>query len=284
MNSIFPKACVAASILATFAGCNGPRAGRMPLAPPIEPIPMQQAAGIVNQNVARVNAALRATGDVDGYFQSEDGRLRHYDVNGILFYLTPSFVRFDLKKLGDRQFLFGSNGTMYWVYSREGDEYHCGAVGDHADAVEDVPFRPQQIPAALGLAPIPIGDAVESGTPAALARVQRIDDEHQQILFIVRDAGGRTRIEKEYWLDRRPPQLVRRVVFRDADGAVEMTSDLDDYRPTAEGGPHLPHSMTAEWPASQARMRFRVDKWEFVPQVGPTGPQFEAPAECNSAG
>lgn len=267
--------------LVSAFGCQGPRGGRRPLSPPLAPIPLGQAAAIVNENISRVSAALRATGNVDGHFRTEGGRLRRYDVNGVLFYLPPAFVRLDLKKLGDRQFLFGSNEAMYWVYSREDEEYHCGRHGEFADDSEDVPFRPEHIPAALGLDRISTGDAL-SGSGGG--QVQRIDDEYQQILFVGHDASGQTLIEKEYWLDRRAPRLVRRVIFRDAAGAVELISELDDYRRLPGDGPYLPHEMTAQWPKTQARMRFQVDRWELAPQVTPAGPQFESPAQCLDGG
>ena len=91
---------------------------------------------------------------------------------------------------------------------------------------------------------------------------------------------GRLLIEKEYWLDRRPPRLIRRVIFRDAEGVVSMTSELSDYRPLPGAGPSLPYSMVAEWPKEGARMEFDVGKWELVPQVRSGGPQFTTQPEC----
>ena len=90
-------------------------------------------------------------------------------------------------------------------------------------------------------------------------------------------------LEKEYWLDRYPPRLVRRVMFRDADGVVTMESQLDDYRLLAAHGPLLPHQITAEWPKADARMRFRVDRWTPEEGVRPDGVQFAAPRECDDS-
>jgi len=85
---------------------------------------------------------------------------------------------------------------------------------------------------------------------------------------------------KEYWLDLREPRVVRRVVFRDADGGVEMDSVLDAHVRLAEGGPYLPTSISAEWPRKGASMRFRVRRWSFEPTVRPDGIQFATPREC----
>jgi len=272
-TSIQPKAACLLSLL-VLCGCpSKPRPGPAALAP----IPMHQALGIVNHNIAKVGGTLRASGSVDGHFTTPEGRQVRYDLNGILFYLAPTYVRFDLKKFGDRQFLFGSNEQMYWVYTKDGDAYSCGRQGAPHELPADIPARPDQIADAMGLAVVP-------GTEgASVKRVQRVVDQYQQILFLIRDANGRLLIEKEYWLDRTPPQLIRHVVFRDADGVVEMASTLGDYREMVGGGPLLPREMVAEWPKAGAQMRFRIQKWESVPQVGPTGPQFATPAECSES-
>ena len=257
----------------TLAGC----ATQQKLPPP-GPITMSRAVGIVNGNISRIEGTLRASGAVDGYFTNADGNRRSYHVDGVLFFLAPSYLRFDLKKFGDRQLLFGSNDDVYWVYTKEDDTYHCGEHGAGDDLPPGVPLRPYQIVDALGLTPVddrePEADSVDF--------VQRIVEDYQQILFLEYDDSGRLVIEKEYWLDRYPPRLVRRVVFRDADGVIEMESRLDDYRPLSVRGPLLPHVLIADWPRVGSQMRLRVGKWTDVQQVQPGGPQFATPKECEA--
>jgi len=246
---------------------------------PLEPLPMGDAARIVNDNVAKIGGTLRASGSVDGYFTNPNNERRvSYSLDGTLFHLQPCYVRFDLKKLGERQILFGSNDQSYWFYSKENDSYYCGRRGEDDDVPAEIPVRPDQIVEALGLTAI--GDKDPAG--GTVRRVQRVEADVQQILFVVLDENGRAVLEKEYWLDRYPPRLVRRVVFRDADGVVTMESFLDDYRPIASGGAMLPHRMAAEWPERGARMRFNVGSWSVEPQVAPGGPQFATPPECRT--
>ncbi len=227
--------------------------------PVLEPLSKEAAVALVNNNIAQIHGTLRATGSVDGHFVSPESRRRvNYSVDGTLFYLSPCYFRFDLKKLGDRQVLFGSNEQYYWAYTKEDNDYVCGHTGGGIE--EDIPLRPDQIIEALGLTPIPANGA------GAQMRVQR---EYQEIRF-----EG-----KEYWLDRRAPRLVRKVVFRNADGSVAMISDLSDYR-SATGGPALPYMVSAEWPGRNARMRFDVGRWMSADDVMPGGPQFATPPEC----
>ncbi len=266
------RAVAAAIALTTVLGGCHPGPERFPL----EPLPMRDAVRIVNENTTKVAGTLRASGHVDGRFTLSDGRSGSYHLDGILFYLAPKYVRFDLKSFGDRKFLFGSNAEYYWYYDAEADTYHCGRHGSYNELSNQIPIPPDQIVDALGLAVIPIEVSQDDPTQP----VQRVVADHQQILFLVRDERGHITLQKEYWLDRCWPRLLRRVVFRDADGVVEMESELGDYRALAPDGPLLPHVMSAMWPETDAWMRFRVSKWRLEESVGPDDVQFTAPPDC----
>lgn len=258
--------------LVLLAGCP-PVQKRVPLAP----VPMPRAIATVNDNISKIRGTLQAVGSVDGYVTLEDGRRRTYHVDGVLFFLAPSYVRFDLKSFGDRKFLLGSNARRYWYYDKESDTYHCGFHDADDDLSAQLPIPPRHIISALGLAPLPMG-SLETG----LGRpIQRIVDEYQQILYLQRGEEGLVRLHKEYWLDRSAPRLVRRVIIRDTHGDVEMESSLDDYKVLAPGGPFLPGVMTADWPSTGSQMRFRVRRWRLVESVGPGSVQFAAPRECD---
>jgi len=240
-------------LTAALCGCQQAGPGRS-----LDLIPTRDAAQIVNANAAKITGTLRASGSVDGYFTSPKGRRRNYHVDGTLFYLAPSYFRFDLKSFGDRQILLGSNEEYFWVYNKEDGAYYCGHQGRDEELPTDVPVRPEQLIEAMAIAPI---DESDSATPNL-------------------DPHGRFQGRKEYRIDRESPQFIRRVLFRDADGAVTMQSSLDHYRSLSPDGPFLPGSMIADWPTARAHMRFRVDKWSLVQQVVPGGPQFATPAEC----
>ncbi len=285
-----------AALTIVLCGCPSPHPRFV-----LDPIPMDDAIRIVNTNAGKISGTLKATGFVDGQFTDSEGRSRSYHLDGVLFYLAPIYVRFDLKSLGDRQLLLGSNAELFWYYSKQEDRYRCGYHDGSDELASQIPIRPDQIVDALGLTPIPcpvvegeaLGDTIADDSPRGLPTasgftpptapavcVQRVVDEHQQILFLERDEEGRVKLEKEYWLDRYWPRLIRRVVFRDADGVVEMRSRLDKHKPLSPGGPMLPGEMAADWPKSKSSMRFRVRRWSLVEQVGPNDIQFATPREC----
>ena len=241
----------------------------------LEPLPMRQAAGIVNQNLDKIPGTLRATGTVTGYVTTPEGRRVHFTLDGFLIFLGPRCLRFDLKSLAGTEMLFGSNDTHYWYYSRQDDESYYSRRHDPAETLADagIPINPAQLINALGLTPIPLAPAY----PAEAEPVQRVVAEDQQLLFLASDAEGRRRIDKEYWIERYAPRLVRRVQFRNADGVLIMESHLDDYRLLEQDGPRLPRVIEAQWPTSGVELRFRVARWQALPQVGPNAPTFTPP-------
>jgi hypothetical protein len=89
--------------------------------------------------------------------------------------------------------------------------------------------------------------------------------------------GEPARLRKEYWLHRRSPRLVRRVVFRDELGRVVMESTLGDYRRLGADGPYLPHRVELSWPLDAAEIHYRVRGWRSEPDVAADGPQFQPP-------
>lgn len=263
------RAAAYAFVFAGVGGCQTPLK-RLPPAP----IPLGTSIQLLNANTERIDATLRASGPVDGEAATEKGRHVSFHADGVLFFRAPRHLRFDLKKFGERQFLFGSNDDEYWLYSKEDGEYFCGRHDSPGDLPPEFPLRPDQIADALALNPIDISGVA----PVA----QRVVDDYQQLLFLHVDDSGNTVIEKEYWIDRYPPRVVRHVIFRDADGVVEMESQLDDYRMQDDGELYLPHRVEAVWPRAAMSLVFHVSQWRLVAQVEPDGPQFATPRECRS--
>lgn len=250
-------------------GCQTPPT----LRPPPAPLPLGVIVDRINANTHRISTTLRASGPVDGALVTGEGRRVSFHVDGVMFFLKPTFLRFDLKKLGDRQLLLGSNATDYWLYTKEDDEFLCGRHGMPDDLASDLPIRPDQIADALALHPIDLTDA---DAPV----VQRIVDDYQQLLFLARSPSHGSMVRKEYWIDRRPPRVVRRVVFRDEQGAVEMASELDDYRIQSDGSLYLPHAVKVTWAQAQMTLVFTVKQWRLESGVTRDGPQFATPREC----
>lgn len=240
------------------------------------PLPSRVALGIYNENVERIAGTLRAVGSVDGRFAEPDGTRRSFHLDATLFFLDPRYVRLDLKKLGSRQLLFGSNDVDFWIYNQRDDDYYCGRHGQDEELPADINIHPDQLAGALGLW-LERSDAEDE----ALGFVHRVVDDYQQFLFMGRDTDGGLFIERELWLDRYAPNLAGRIIFRDAQGGVELESVLSAYRELSPGGPWLPTSIALRWPKSESQMRLRVAKWKLVGQVKPDSVQFRTPVACD---
>jgi hypothetical protein len=260
-------------VLIVTGGCETPSK-----AIPRNPVSMRSAIETVNTNTSAIQGTLRASGFVDGTSTRSDGKKMDYHLDGVLFYLRPTYVRFDLKSFGDRKFLLGSNAESFWVFDKAEERYHCARHGEESELADALPIPPDRVVDALGLSLIDL-DADDERT---LGHVQRIVSDFQQVLFLERDSDGLAALRKEYWLDRYSPYLIRRVIFRDVQGDVEMVSELGDYQPIASGGPLLPHSMKAEWPRRGSQMRFRVSNWRIIPGLGPDALQFQPPSACRN--
>ena len=256
-------------VTALLTGCRAPS----PVRPPLDPLPLAAMVGQINANTTRITATLRASGPVDGEIVTPEGRHMSFHVNGVLFFLQPTYLRFDLKKLGERQLLLGSNAAEYWLYTKQDGEYFCGWHGDDTDLPTDLPIHPEQIADALALQPI------DMNSPATQL-IQRVVAGYQQLLFLGHDRRGRAIVTKEYWIDRHAPRVVRRVVFRGATGAVEMESELSDYKIQSDGSLYLPQTIKVSWPTARMSLAFSVRKWRLEPTVARDGPQFATPREC----
>lgn len=262
-------ATLAAVVL--LAGCRDPEK----LEGPLEPVlPQEVSLAIAQANARAVRMTLRATGSTTGRFSGESGEGRSFDLDGVLFFHPPRNLRFDLRSIAGSELLIGCNETHYWYRtSREGGSYVCRRHGDpEGDGETGIGRRSAELAEALGLTPpgAPFGDGS--------IRVQRVEGDVQQVLLIAPASGTDTaRLDKEYWLDRRSPRLIRRVVFRDALGRTVMESLLDDYRRLGPDGPYLPHRVELSWPLDAAEIHYRIRGWRSEPDVAADGPQFQPP-------
>ncbi len=253
-----------ASVL-LFAGCQEPE--RMPVF-----TPMRQAVGIVEANRHRVRTGLKATGTARGYFKDNRGNRRHLDLGAKLQVVPPTHMRFVLQDaLGQDQLEVGMNDAKWWLLVRQPEErYFEGPMGTEPDVsiTGTVPLKAEQLMESLGLNPL-------GGAHAG----QRVVDDHQQLIFMTKGEDGRAAIEKEYWLDRYPPLLIGRIVFRDDEGRMTLESHLGRYRPVADGGPQLPHELRLVWPSEEAELAFHIRNWDELERLTVDHRAFVSPRD-----
>jgi hypothetical protein len=270
-------AALALPLLCAVTGC--------PPTTPREPpqfLPRHVAIARVNENNARIGPGIRGKGiTADIRIRDDRGQRRQFLLDGALVFVKPRSLYFDLRQLGSTAVRVGSNPDEYWLWIKpERDTVWWGRY-DRLDGLHesDIPIRPDRLIDALGVGTLPFSPA-QSGSP--LYRVT--PDWHQLVFFEIGDDGHGV-IEKEYWLDRRPPFLIRQIVYRDAQGREVMAACLDSFIPAVDDpGVLLPSRIRAYWPREDGFMDLRIRRWENRSvTLPPDAPAFARPSNVTES-
>lgn len=264
------RAGAALSCLLVLIGCNGHRDGEMEPGPVL---PLGSAIALANANAAGLPAGLQALGSARGHVTVDSQEKRHFDCDANLLVIPPRHLRLDLRTLGQTQVLFGSNEQVYWLHVvPQVDTYWWGRYAEiELTDIANIPIRPDMIVEALGIVGLP------TDTTGSEGPFQRVEGEHQQLLFVTYDPAGQGRLYKEYWLSRRGDRRIEQIIFRDDLGREQMRSRLSDYRPLGGDGPLLPHRVDVTWPERDAHLLLRVRTWKPQPALTPEHRAFQPP-------
>ncbi len=246
---------LAVPVLIGATGCPpGP-----PVRPSLPPQPPRELGDIVS--AVDLNAALfdrplwSQSATVSASITDDKGKEHAYNLEGNLLFQKPLSLRLDLRPgLGDQVMQIGSNSEEYWIWiepelktMKWGRQRYAGRP-----CSEHLTVRPDQLAAALGLLGLP---RPESGL---IGPARKYGKTHDILCYLRPQEGGGLVFEREYWVERTPPHMVRVVLYRDALGRIAMSSVLDDYRPVWEGGPLVAHTISINWPADQGWLKLSL--------------------------
>ena len=205
---------------------------------------------------------------VTARFKDDKGREHTYNLEGSFLFRKPHNLRLDLRpSVGDPVMQIGSNDQDYWIWiepeikaMRWGRYRHVGKP-----CADQLTVRPDQLGPALGLAGLPDTDDGLIGPARKYGRT------HDILYYLRQKPGGEYILEQEYWIDRSPPYMIRRVLYRDTFGQDVMSSLLDDYRPAWEGGPLIAHTVSIIWPKKDGQLTMWIGATKAMPpeKVGP---------------
>ncbi|QDV91541.1 hypothetical protein RAS2_26440 [Phycisphaerae bacterium RAS2] len=245
------------------AGCP-PRHGPGVSGTTAEPIAREtgEIERVIRANGAKLNGALWSPSiSVYAEFPDERAARRSYNLEGTLLFRAPRDLRIDLRPtLGDPVMGIGSNAEDYWLWIEP--ELHRMRWGRHVHAgmpcAGELPVRPDQLAAVL-----------RPGLPddrKLLGPIRTWGPNYDKLQYIRRGLGDGPvgepwLVDREYWVERVEPYMVRQVVFRDAMGRIAVSARLDDYRAAWEGGPLLPHQVNVLWPRENAHFTLHADGW-----------------------
>lgn len=261
------------------AGCP-PRSGPAVSGTTPEPIARETAEiqRVLCVNGAKLESALWSPAiSVYAEFPDERRVRRSYNLEGTLLFRPPRDLRIDLRPtMGDPVMGIGSNDETYWLWIEP--EVHRMRWGRHLYAgmpcAGELPVRPDQLAAVL-----------RPGLPDEknlLGPIRTWGPNYDKLQYVRRGLGDCPvgepwLVDREYWVERVEPFMVRQVVFRDAMGRIAVSARLDEYRATWEDGPMLPHQVNVLWPQENAHFTLRVAGWRPMPSEKVHARAFERP-------
>lgn len=246
-----------------ISGCPPPQPAR----PPTPPRDSAEIVSLINDNNRRIDRPLYSPAvRVAAHFRDERGRPHDFNFDGTLLVRKPRELRLDLRHpLGEPVMGVGSNDDDFWAWVKPelstfwwGRHRHVGKT-----CADPIPLRPEQLLETLGIHVLPTGDAELVG-PARM-----YGNEFDRLLYLRRDEDGRFRLDREYWIERRPPHLVRVILFRDAYGRRAVNAWLGDYRPAWDGGPLVAHEVSVFWPEDDGRLSMSVSRFTVPSRISP---------------
>jgi hypothetical protein len=278
-----------------------------PVPPEQPPRTIEEIVATIEANAARLDQAFSLWSNsvaVTARFTDRQGKEHVYNLDGNFLFQPPQRLRMDLRpSMGDQVMQIGSNDADYWVWIEPewkkmwwGRYVHVGKP-----CTETIAVRPDQLVAALGLGGLPnaeeglIGPVRKYGRTHDILYYMRrraVEDEapsaERSAASRRKDGGSSTthptplrpassklspgyRLEREFWVDRLPPYLIRVVLFRDALGRETTSAFLDDYRAAWEGGPLVPHAVSIIWHQDNGKFTMFISRVQGLPaeKVGP---------------
>ena len=237
--------------------------------PKPEPPPRTDAEIIaaVEANSALLDRPLYSNSvQVTARFKDADGKERVFNLESNFFLEKPRNLRMDLRPaIGDQAMQIGSNDEDYWFWiepdlglMRWGRHRHVGK-----SCTGSAIIRPDQLVACLGLG------SVRSPEVGLIGPARVYGSKYDKLRYWRPGPNGTYFVDREYWIERVEPYLIRVVVFRGRFGKRATTAFLDDYRPAWEGGPLAPHAVSIFWPADDAKFTMKVGRYSRAENVAP---------------
>ncbi len=200
--------------------------------------------------------------------------------DGVLMYQSPQSLRLiGNKALAGRVFEIGSNAERFWLtILPELDTMWWGEYSqiDTFDPA-DVPIRPDQLLAVLGVGPI---DTELLHEPAPVLRFNNDADAYMLVWNVRRT--DRWVAQREVWYDR-ATKLPRSVLLFDADGRVTLRAFLSNHQPveTGQAGPkpRIATEYRLFFPLTGAKMSFELSDMKISRGGLPNQRSFAFPAD-----
>jgi hypothetical protein len=212
-------------LILLFIGCVGaPKKPVQPQPQIPQAVPMHTVINRINANSRAMDFLLKGGGITATGEYLHNGRLEPFEAHGDMVFRKPRDLYLKLDHLAG-SIIIGSNNDRWWVWNKIENRYFWSR---HDDVIErsgplETPIRPDHFVEVLGLNELP------SQTAGALGPVFWVSPTRYELNFLDRDRTGQLYYTKAVDIDRRPPYLIREIVYFKPDGQTEIKAELSDY-------------------------------------------------------
>lgn len=242
-------------LLSVIIGCASTRTVK----PIPEPISLQEAIFLYNQNVAAVPSFKAKISEWQVRIKSPDRSVNHKDIFGKVFFQPPAPGQTNASCYLTADSAFGSeiviasNNTEFWFYIQRKDLAQWGKY-EHAGkpCVREVPLNPQVFLEMLGLRPIP--DSL-GANPYPIYKI--LPEENVIEYAALTDSG--LQLKREIFIDRRT-NLPSKIYLYSEDGRRILESILDHYEPLGQA--MLPGNITMTTPSGDFFFRLKLRQYK----------------------
>lgn len=261
-------------------GCTGPGSKKPVEAGPPDDSPREVVIHRINANTEAMNFVLRIGGvTAAGRYHMPDGDVEDFEMHGRMLFRRPRDLYFKFDHLLG-QMEVGSNAEEFWVWQRFDPVRYWW--GRHENVVDmdllDIPLRPDHLVDVLGFAELPTTPDATGGPVFGVA------PERYGLDFLERDGTGHLYHKKTVVIDRRPPFLIRAIVYFERDGHPSVQARLSDYRQVEGSEVQAPHRIEVHWLRTGDSLDLKITRMERYDRSGADRVFAESPRQAGRSG
>ncbi len=214
---------------------------------------MEEVVDHLNQNVRKLHS-----------WQAHSVKIRanNMSLSGTLAVEEGQHLRLVVQSIVGHEVDMGSNDDVFWIWAKRMEPSYVYCRHDQIEGARQalgVPFEPEWLMQALGVAPIETTNLTMQIDPSG---------QHARLVQPVLTAHGHP-IQKVMQVD-----LVRGVITEhciyDARGAKVAQAHLDDFRIDKQSGAVLPRRVKLDWPQNQMSLVMNLGQVEINPTSIPS--------------
>ncbi len=231
-----------------------------------QPDPMAGAPRLQNCNNPRIEevvAHLNQNTDRIQSWRSNSVKIHanQWSLSGTLAVEKGRHVRLVVSSPLGNEVDLGSNDERFWVWSRRMDPAFVTCKHENMDVARQalgVPFEPDWLMEALGVAPLPTTGVTMEADPS---------NRQARLVQQVTTAHGRP-LRRVVLVDLKRGIVVEHSLY-DYDGKRVALAKLGGHRLDKASGVVLPHRVMLDWPQTQMSMTMEINKIQINPSSIP---------------